>query len=370
MLMDERKTIIRELEEKKRANTEARGRLLEGLGEALIQRMGEEDTFPATAGEILTEYRRLRKEIADSAETIKGLEADILRLKELEDEISAKEEENSRLTKEFGEACTRLGKELLSGQGFYDFADTYRRQEEALLAKIDEQEQRTRELEEREGGVLTWLGKNAQMAVSKALMLKNRSALQKLYRSVGELYFSSRPEEALEGEAVEAARNAEEIKGRLTSLALALSVLRGERRTIGDAFGADGSPSRRIHGLQKRIAFAKEEFPGLYFRLGSLAVKSDREEALTPLMKDEDDAVLEKAVSYQKMINEAELKIKKVKAAISIDNEKAEIEKIKKAIANQRQKISAANNEIADLEKQIGESEQSIEELEAFIKEN
>jgi len=368
-LMDERKSIIRELEEKKRADTEARDRLLGGLGETLIKKMEEGGSFSESAGGILAEYRGLRNEIAVSGDTIKSLEAEGLRLKELDDSISAKEGETSRLTKEFAEACTRLGKALL-GAGLGDFAASFRQQEDILLAKIEEQEQKSRELEEREGGVLAWLGKNAQMAVSKALVLKNRSALQKVYRSAGEHYFTSKPPGTLEGEAAEAAANAEGIKGRMDSLADDLIILKGERKKLTDAFGVEGSPPRRIGALQKRIAFVKDEFPGLYLRLGSLAVKPEGKEALVSVLDGEDKAVLERAAFYQGTIEERELKIKKVKASISIDNEKAEIEKIKKAIANQRQKIAAANGEIAELEKQISEAEHNIDEFKLFLSEN
>ena len=365
--MDERKSTIKELEEKKRADTEARNRLLEGLGETLIQRMEKGGSFSEGAGGILAEYHGLRNEIAISTDTIKSLEAESLRFKELEDNISAKEGETSRLTKEFAEACTKLGKALLGAQGLDDFAASYRQQEDTLLAKIDEHEQKTRELEEREGGVLAWLGKNAQMAVSKALVLKNRSALQKVYRSAGEQFFVSRPDGVLEEEASGAALNAEEIRGRLDSLADDLAVLKGERKKLADAFGAEGSPARRISALQKRIASVKEEFPGLYLRLGSLAAKSEGREALAAVLDEEDKAILERASFHLNSIEEREIKIKKVKASISIDNEKAEIEKIKKAIANQRHKIAVANEEISELEKQISEAEQNIDELKTFI---
>ena len=368
--MDERKSIIRELEEKKRTDTESRNRLLEGLGQALIQRMEEDGSFSESIGGILAEYRGLQNEIADSAETIKSLEAESLRLKDLDDNISAKEGETSRLTKEFAEACTRLGNALLGVNGLGGFADSYRQQEETLLAKIEEQEQKTRELEEREGGVLAWLGKSAQMAVAKALVLKNRSALQKVYRGAGEQFFISKPNETLDGEAAEAAMNAEDIKRHLDSLADDLVVLKGERRKLTDAFGTEGSPAKRISGLQKRIMSIKDEFPGLYLRLGSLAAKSEGREALAPVLNEEDKAALERAAFHQGMAEERELKIKKVKASISIDNEKAEIEKIKKAIANQRQKIAAANGEIAIMEKQIEEAEHTIEELNTFLGEN
>ena len=362
--MDERKSTIRELEEKKRADTAARSRLLEELGEALIQKMEDGGSFSEVPAGIVAEYRAQRKEIADSGDTIKSLEADSQRLKDLDDDISVKEGESSRLAKDFAEACTVLGKALLP---LRSFTDSYRQQEEALLSKIEEQEQKTSELQEREGGVLAWLGKNAQMAVSKALVLKNRSALQKVYRSAGEHYFASRPDDALEGEAAEAAQSAQAIKERIDSLDVDLSVLKGERRKLTDAFGAEGSPSRRIGGLQKRITLIKEEFPGLYLRLGSLATTDDGKEMLSSVLSEDNTAVLERAAFHQIMIDESELQIKKLKAAISIDNEKAEIEKIKKAIAAQRHKIAVANEEISKLEKGIEEAELNIDEFNAII---
>ena len=367
--MDERRTIIRGLEEKNRAETDARNRLLEGLGEALIQRIEEEGAVSELAAGIVAEYRGLRKEIADSAEAIKALEADSQRLKDLDDNISAKEGESSRLAKEFAEACTRLGKAFLSVPDITGFSDLYRQQEEILLAKIDEQEEKTRELEEREGGVLAWLGKNAQMAVAKALLLKNRSALQKVYRSAGEQFVAAKPVEELDGEAGEAALNAEELKGRLDVLTDDLLDIKGERRKLSDTFGTEGTPSRRISGLQKRVTSIKHEFPGLYLRLGSLAARSGNRETFSPVLTEDDKAILERAASLQAAIDTSDLKIKKVKAAISIDNEKAEIERMEKAIAAQRHKIAAANEEIEELERQISDAELNITELKNFITE-
>ncbi|MCL2381157.1 MAG: hypothetical protein FWC64_06125 [Treponema sp.] len=368
--MNEQKSAIRGLEEKKRADTETCRRLLEELGEALIRRIGEDASPPELAAGILAEYRSLQKEIDDSGDTIKSLEADALRLKALDDAIAGKDGESSGLSKEFAEACALLGKALLAAQGLDEFADFFREQEEALLAKIDEQEQKTKDLEEREGGVLAWLGKNAQLAVSRALILKNRSALQKVYRSAGEYFFSARPGEALDTQTAEAARNAEEIKERLAQVSDEISVLRGERRALADAFGAEGSPSRRIQGLQKRIAAIREGFPGIYLSLGSLAAKSEGKIALAAVLSEEDKEVLERAAFHQSMIDEAGLKIEKLKAAISIESEKAEIEKIKKAITHQRHKIADANREISGLERQIEEAQGNIEELQAFLKEN
>jgi len=370
--MDERKAVIRELEGKKRADTDARSRLLEGLGEVLIHKMEAGHFYSQAIGGILGEYHEQRNEIASAAEAIKTLEAENQRLKELDDSITTKEGESARLTKEFAEACTHLGKALRQTD---IFDNLYREQEETLLTKINEQEQKARELQEREGGVLAWLGKNAQIAVAKALLLKNRSALQKLYRSAGEQFFAEDEDAgaralALDEEAAAAARTASALKAALDSLGAELAVLKAERRTLADTFGGEGSPSRRIQVNQKRINVIKEGFPALYQRLGSLAVHSPGKEALEPVFSDEDRAVLEKAASHQLAIDQNDLKLKKVKAAMSIDSEKAEIEKIKKAIMHQQNKIDAATREIGELEKQIGECEQSIEDMYLFLKEN
>ena len=383
--MDERKRTIRELEEKKQADTEARNRLLEGLGETLFQRVVDGEFFPETdkiaaaadspapkisANGLAAEYRRLQKEINDSVDMIKSLEADTLRLKELEEQIFSREEEFSLLNKEFGECCTRLGSLLLGEEGFDEFADFYRQQEEALLSKINEQEHKIMELNEKEGGVFAWLGKNAQMVVAKALLVKNRSALQKVYNSAGEKFLSTGLEVTLSGETAESSGKAAGLRERLSSLTAALAGLKKERREMGDLFGSEGSPSRRIDGLENHIAHIKGELPGVCLRFGSLAADADGRKDLTSVIREEDGMILAQAEIIGSRITEGELEIQKIKTTINIDNEKAEIEKLQKAITGQQQKIAAANEAILDLEKQIEESERCIEEMNTFLEEN
>ena len=377
--MDERKIILRDLEVKKTSDTEARNRLLEGLGEALISRIGEEAPFKDTTGETpgaaLEEYRLFQKELDESFEMIKTLESETLKLRDMEAIISEKEKELSRSEKEQEEILVMLGRQLLPDPEFKEIAGSSKQQEEDLLAKIEELEKKLENLEDQKGGFLTWLGKNAQMAVSKNLLQRNRSSLQLLYRSVGEKYLSLDTEKTPNDNTGETVKRTLKLKEHLNSLAADIAEQKDGRKKTADLFGADGSPTRRITSIEKRIANVKGKLPGVYLRFGSLAAgstgkKSDWAEELKALLTDDDSNVLCKAEDLNSKISERELAIKKINAAIDIDKKKAEIEKLSKAIDTQKQKIKFAGEAITGYENQIAQSEQAIEELEMFIRQN
>jgi chromosome segregation ATPase len=233
-----------------------------------------------------------------------------LRLKELEEAISAREEEKSKLEQELEEVHAGLGKALLEDPDFLDVTGTAKRQEEALLDRINEHELKLEELEKREGGILAWLGKSAQMTVSKTILAKNRSALKQLYRTTGEKFLFSKPVELLEGESALTAGKVMELRELLTSLSQDLSDLKAERRKIGEIFGAEGSPSRRIHGLEKHIDHVKGNFADVYLRLGSLAVEEKEYALLSSFLVEDDTPVLEKVAFFKSQITQSELENK------------------------------------------------------------
>ncbi|MCL2093851.1 MAG: hypothetical protein FWH12_06620 [Treponema sp.] len=372
--MDDRNKSIRELEDAKRAHKEERDRLLEGLGNSLISRIGDSEPFEKTdvthmgssPAKVLTEYRTLQGEITQSEDMIKSLEADVLRLKELEGTIAQKEEEEGRLTKELEEAQLELGQALLEASDpmVDQMPNSPKIQENMFLAKITEQENRLIELEEREGGIFAWLGKNAQMAVAKGLLLKNRSGLQRLYRSVGEHFVSAGQGSAMGWELTQ---RAVELKGTLSTLAVDLAVLKGERRNIGDLFGAEGSPARRIQGLQKHIDQVKGEFPGVCLRFASLALEKEGRDSLSALITEEDKPALEAAAALNERMAEKDEEIARIQRAIKVDELMAAIEKMRKGISTQEQRIGEAQAQIASYEKQISETQGQIEELQKFI---
>jgi len=405
--MDERKNTIRELEKKKQADIEGRIRLLERFGETLFQRIGEGEHFLLNtgdaAGAMLIEYRRMQNDISLAVGNIRSIEATMEKLAKLEESISEKEAEYSRKEKKLGELHADLGKALLLTADSGEISGSLRQQEEILLEKIEGQEKKLVELEDKEGGIFKWLGKNAQMAVSKALLLKNKTALQRVYRNTGEKYLSDRPEvlaetgqdidlnessskdadgerqnkeggisaletDELEGDASDAAVEALELRRLMSSLADDLLTLRDERRNIKEILGTAGTPSRRIQGLEKQIMQIKDKLPGVCFRFGVLATEGNG--SLSSLVLEEDKPVLERAKLLKVRIAGEELEIEKLNAVISIDIEKSGIEKMNRAIIGQRQKIADAEEAITGLERRITESEKRIKELAGFINSN
>jgi len=372
--MDERRNIIREYEKKTIADTAERNRLLADLGKTLLQRIADDEPFPKetgnTPGAVLADYRLLQKEAAETAENIKSLEEDLLLLKDLDQKISSGAEEQAGLEKELAEDYVQFGKLLLELPGLEGTAGSFRQQEEILLAKIDEQEKKLEGLEEQAGGILAWFGRNAQMALSRTLLLKNQSALQRLYRGAGEHLAPTVPEDDLKGEAAEYSEKITAGKSALSSLNEDLTALRAERLKITERTGAKGSPARHMQVLVKHMDHINDEFSAVYHRLGLLAAENSGGDTLSSFVKKEDRELLEKAKLLRRQIAEKELEIEKIEAAINIDREKCEIEKINKSIRGQQRKISDAEEAITALEKQLAESEQHIEELKAFINNN
>ena len=382
--MDERKKTIQELEHKKREELQALNHLLQEFGEIMLQRMGDEMLFLSaqehaeggnippsiTANGLASEYRKLQKELVESGEIIVKLEENTAIIKELDESISNREAECSRCEKELDESYSSLGQLLLTTGGAEEFAASFKQQEGNLLEKIDEHEQKIEALEEKKGGAFAWLSKNTQIAFSKAVLSKNRSALEKIYFNAGSQFLLSEPAEPLQGELAIASAKAAELKGLQASLTVKTAELKEERKKTADLYEAEGNPAKRIQVLERRVSQIKGEFPSVCLKFGTLIMEPGGTEALSPVITNDDNEVLSKADTIKKSIADIDLGIEKAQADISIDNEKAEIEKLRKSIVNQQQKIDAANDAIFKLNEQIADSEKRIEELADFLEKN
>lgn len=380
--MDERKRQIEELEKNKRENAAALDSLLERFGESLLSRLGEQEPdLDGTVSGEETEYRRLRKEIADSEAAILNAEEMIRRLKELEEQIELKEQEDGERARNLAGVYGRLGKALFdlagdSASGAYgEYTAPSREQAEALVTKVRSLEERLTELEQKEGSnVFAWIGKGAQGLVVRSFLIKAQDNLEQLYRSTGERY--SRRDNPSHGAAPP------EITGLLTeierskeaacSLSGDLAKLREERRGISERFGVDGSPLKQIQTLKNRIASAREELRVLYRLFGARAASLKEAEGadrslVDALITDDDSSFLDEAGRINRAIEEAVVAIEKLRASIAIDDEQAKIEKYRKLIAHKRDRIAEAEKDIAEFNGSIHEAEKYIAELRKLL---
>jgi DNA repair exonuclease SbcCD ATPase subunit len=352
--MDERKTSIREYEDKKREALNSIEGMLENLGASVLPRREQDDD---------SEYRRLSREIRDSEVFITAIEGDIARLTALEEEIQRKDQENDGRARDISKLFTRLGESALAENAGVDEVKPYQDQAEALLTRIKSLEERLLQLEERgDRNVFAWIGKNTQGMVLRSFLAKNRNNLQRIYTLAGEKYSQSvsaapPPPSGIAAlfTEIEAARQDSAVLGA------DLARLREERRRIGDAFVPDGGPAKKIQALERGIARSREELRGVFLRYGR-ELEASPESRAAPL--DEADAQLLANIRRgREAVLLYDTEIEKLKASLAIDGEKAAIARMEKAVEEHEERIRSGEEAIANLKVQIEEAQARIAEL-------
>jgi predicted nucleic acid-binding Zn-ribbon protein len=185
-----------------------------------------------------------------------------------------------------------------------------------------------------------------------------------LYRKAGEKFVS--PEnagEAGKGEIASLKEKIGEIRQLASSLSADLAFLRGEKRKAAEILGTGGNPAKRIQGLEKHIAHTGDEIRRVYRSFGVCSLDPAWKSFYGSLFTKEDSSILGRIGSLEKSAKDTENHIEKLKAAIAIDEEKAEIEKLNAGIEAQRRRIEAAEESIAEMRERIAGAENHIAEL-------
>lgn len=388
--MDERKRTIKQLEGQKKDTQTSGNLLLERLGEILLLRIEAQDGFassdepqepeispppdaPAqvkaelspegTLAEV-AEYRRLSKEIADSQSYIAATEADMLRLKELEEDISTMEQQCSRQTQELTDCHVRLGELLLAEPVFEDMHESYKQQIETLIPKIRSLEDRLEKIEDKNGAnVFTWIGKNAQGMVLRSFLGNSQESLRRIYGTLGERFVLP-DDKAVANEAIlPLVQKIEDLRQDTSRITEEITALKAACRKINNTFIPEGSPIKRIQDMEKHIAHVRGELKIVYRRVGKHAADDDAADRFASMLHEDDIRLLEEIREVREALRSTERQIEKLKASLTIDDEKAEIEKLKKAITDHRRRIALSEEAIADFEKRITDANQHIEDL-------
>jgi hypothetical protein len=360
--MDSRKKKIADLEAEKRKSLLALDLIREDMGSRLLERIGEND-FPSPAP---AEYRRLRQEAADLEGAIKVIEEDSLRIQALDEEMELKKERRTAGLRELSGLYRNLGRRILEDPRYGDRVIFYRQRTDTLLPKIEGLEARLAELENREGtNLFSWLGKSAQALAVRSSLAGARKDVEQVYEAAGEEF--SRPGGGGggpdPGEQADLLGDIEKSRGILQALADEMAELREERRKIAAASGAGGGAVERIRKLEQRIFRIREELKSLYRHFGGEASEREHKKRFASLLDEEDWKTLEKTALIRQTLQQYDDEIARHKASLEIDAERAEIEKLKKAAAEQRNRIAAAETAIAEYTQKIAEAQARIKNL-------
>lgn len=360
--MDDRKKTIKALEDQKRETQKAAYLILEQLGEHALVRLKAQGMTHLPE---VIEYCRLLQDRAESDASIAGIEQDMLRLKTLQDGIAAKEQEHTGQTKQLRDGYVRLGEILLAYPALDHRYGADKQQIELLIPKIRSLETRLEQLNDtNNANVFSWIGKNAQTMVLQSLLETSQDGLRQIYERLGEHYMRS---EGGIPEADGTIAAIQTIQANADLLAEDLGRLKAACRKIGATFGPDGNPCKRIQGMEKHIARIKGELRMLYARVGTHAAVPAGSAVFAAALGAEDAPLLAEAEAILQTKTHIESRIEKIKAAISIDDEQAEIEKLHKAVTQHRRRIAVSEQAIRELEDRITRSRQHIEDLTRWL---
>jgi chromosome segregation ATPase len=353
--MDNRKKSIRDLGEKKREALRSVDGMLENLGDALLSR---------APGDEAAEYRRLLGEIGETQTLIQAVEADTARLETLEGDMERKEQEDTANTAALSDLYADLGERLLEDPASAEFSEPYRKQSDLLSPKIKSLEDRLQAIEDKEdANVFTWIGKSAQEMVIRSFLGKSRVNLRRIHAAAGETYLSLDKGEPVTSTAVLHIRGEiDKLRAKNADLNEELTVLREERRRINDSFSPEGSAAKKKQILERHIQQTREQLSQVCLRCGRLAEEGGFEGKWAA--PGEDMAALPGRVREKRaLIADYDAQIDKLNAALAIDAQKREIERMEKTIGDHRRRISVAETAIAELNSRIVESNRRIQEL-------
>ncbi|MDR0487528.1 MAG: hypothetical protein LBG91_04705, partial [Treponema sp.] len=307
---------------------------------------------------------------------IAAVEEQNRRFRELEKTIEVKEQEEKELSKELTGVFRKLGRVLLENGTNDEFTGIFREEADALAAKLVSLESRIAELESKDGGnVFSWIGKGAQGLVLRSFLSKAQENQEQLFRSVGERC-SSHDLGAVEipAEASLLVAEVERVRSASRSVLEETVVLRDEKRVISAGFGIDGSPQKQIHSINHHITEVRECLRRLYRNFGAqtagitdAGVTPERKYFIDAIVSAEDGEIIGRAVRLNQSIIDSDTAIGKLRAAISIDEEKVKIEKYRKSIGDKKDRIAEFERVIADLEDGIKDSEAYINELQKLL---
>jgi len=321
--------------------------------------------------EDIRQYTTYLQDIAESNASIAKIEEKNRRFKELEDAIDRKENEEKDRSKDMAALYRKLGRALLEDSAYDDYTSLFKEQADALRTKRESLETRIAELDNKEGGnVFSWIGKSAQVLVLKSFLTKAQENQEQLYHTVGERY-GSRESVSMNDDVKIILGEIEVLRKVAKTVQDEIAVLKDEKRIISAGFGIDGNPQKQIQIVKNHITQVNESLSSLYRNFGAQAsgimdaeINPDKKYFIDTIVTAEDGEIIGRAVRLNQSLNDNEKAIVKLRASLSIDEERSKIEKYERTIEDKKKRIEEFEKNIEELEENVRDSMKYIQELE------
>ncbi|MDR1469896.1 MAG: hypothetical protein LBT00_11440 [Spirochaetaceae bacterium] len=359
--MDERTKSILAIEQKMADEAGRIDGLLRGLGQVLLER-SDDDALAA----FRTERDKIDDETARLDETLRQVEKDVERVSGIDAGIAEEERLNRELKERITATYPELGRLAVEDDAFSAFASPYKTRIAAIQQKIDGLSERLDGANgaEEKGNVFAWLGKSAQNLVVKSFLAKTQSSLERVYAEAGAEFARNRPAGKTGSGEIEALyASVESLKNENNERDLRLIALKEEKRNILSSFGREGNANRKKAEIARRKECLRQERDDVHVRLGKKAEDPSTQFTLQSLFDDEMNKIRENIARHREQVKDYEDQIASLKASLEIDREQAEVKKLERSIAEQRQRITLAGETIARHEKAIAEANKRIEDL-------
>jgi chromosome segregation ATPase len=360
-MMDERTKSILAIEQKIGGETAQIDGWLRDLGRLLLERSQD-----GSIAAMRTVYNRMNDETARLEAAVREIDRDAERVNEIDNEMADEERLNGEARQQLAAIHPNLGRLVMEEERFLTFSSPYRAQIDAIQQKIDSLNERIAEMNEKgNANIFARIGRSAQSLVAKSQLAKTRTSRERVYAEAGTEFVRNQPDSGETGSAEWETlyTAAEALKHEVDERDRRVAALKEKKQEIISSFGRDGNANRKRAELRRQLDQLDRERADLYLKLGRKA--EDPTANLMPerLLDHEMTGILEDVARSRETVKDYEDQTARLRVSLEIDAERAEVERLTRLVAVQRQRIAAAEEIIVQHDKHIAEANKRIADL-------
>ena len=383
-MMDERKKTIAALEEKKKEAGAVLNGTYKALGESLVLKCRKDGgelpvrieklaALVPESHENYIAYCRLGEKITKNKDAVLQCEEHLQASLEIDKQISEKEIEQRKTKAELALLHLKLGKLAMEDPGLRGTAPN-RAQYTLIEERIAAKEKKLGDIaEQTNANFFRKLGNAAQSLTARALLSRDKDALDGEARTAGEYYAANytgplgNDANSALGDTFSETLFMQKLEAEIDNEIRGFKI---EKQKHSEVWHADGTANKKIERLNSEVAHYHNMQNDIYILLGKnidlYKFKCADANILNQILSEEEILQLEKIQTIKNDIAEFDNQITKLNASLLIDEERAAIAKLERSIQALHLTIAASEEKISRFEEDIKEANERISKLESM----